>query len=220
MAGLKVLKKFSILGDMEAEDRTTLLSPRERDTYDFIRRFLARHGRAPLLTEVAAGLGIRSKGTVHRYVRAVARAGLIELLPGRHRGIRLRENRPAATLPLLGRIAAGRPIEAIPDMDSVDLSQFFMGPNRFVLRVQGDSMVEAGILDGDMVIVEQCDRADDGAIVVALIDGEEATLKRLRRNRDGSVTLVPANAALAPVTYNAERVRIQGVVVGQLRSYR
>ncbi|MFQ5488773.1 MAG: transcriptional repressor LexA [Gammaproteobacteria bacterium] len=206
---------------MEERQDTAMLSPRERDTYEFIRRFLGRHGHAPLLTEIAAGLGIRSKGTVHRYVQAIARAGLIELLPGRHRGIRLC---PApstdATLPLLGRIAAGRPIEAIPDMDRIDLSEFFMGPNRFVLRVQGDSMVEAGILDGDMVIVEQRSHADNGDIIVALIDNEEATLKRLRHNRDGSITLLPANVALAPITYPAGHIRIQGVVVGQLRSYR
>ncbi len=205
---------------MDLDDALDALSPRERDTYVFIRRFLARHGRAPLLTEIAAGLGIRSKGTAHRYVQAVARAGLIELRPGRHRGIRLRPGTAATTLPLLGRIAAGRPIEAIPDQDHIDLSQFFMGPDRFVLRVQGDSMVEAGILDGDMVIVECSEHADDGDIVVALIDGEEATLKYLRRNHDGSVTLVPANAALSPITYSAERVHIQGVVVGQLRRYR
>ncbi len=199
-----------------------MLSPRERDTYEFIRRFLDRHGHAPLLTEIAAGLGIRSKGTVHRYVQAIARAGLIELLPGRHRGMRLLSDAqpPAATLPLLGRIAAGQPIEAIPDTDHIDLSEFFMGPKRFVLRVQGESMVEAGILDGDMVIVEQRSHADNGDIIVALIDNEEATLKRLRHNHDGSITLLPANAALVPITYAAGRVRIQGVVVGQLRSYR
>ncbi len=204
---------------MEERQATVMLSPRERDTYEFIRHFLGRHGHAPLLTEIATGLGIRSKGTVHRYVQAIARAGLIELLPGRHRGIRLCPT-PDATLPLLGRIAAGRPIEAIPDTDRIDLSEFFMGPNRFVLRVQGDSMVEAGILDGDMVIVEQRSHADNGDIIVALIDNEEATLKRLRHNRDGSITLLPANAALAPITYHAGRIRIQGVVVGQLRSYR
>ncbi len=216
---LKVLKKFSNMQAMQKTPDTAMLSPRERDTYEFIRGFLDRHGHAPLLTEIAAGLGIRSKGTVHRYVRAIARAGLIELLPGRHRGMRLLPA-PHATLPLLGRIAAGQPIEAIPDMDRIDLSEFFMGPNRFVLRVQGDSMIEAGILDGDMVIVEQRDHADNGDIIVALIDNEEATLKRLRHNRDGSITLLPANAGLSPMTYAAGRVRIQGVVVGQLRSYR
>lgn len=199
-----------------------MLSRREQDAYRFIRDFIARNGHAPLLEEIALGLGIRSKGTVHRYVRAIARAGLIELLPGRHRGIRLNGDAPQrrATLPLLGRIAAGQPIAAIPDQEEIDLSEFFMGPNRFVLKVQGDSMIDAGILDGDMVIVEQRQRADNGDIVVALLDDEEATLKYIQHNRDGSVTLRPANAALRPVTYSPERIRVQGVVVGQMRSYR
>lgn len=197
-----------------------MLSDRQQDTYDFIRHYLARHGKAPLLTEIADGLGIRSKGVVHRHVQALAEAGLIELHPGRHRGIALTDEQAAQpTLPLLGKIAAGRPIEAIPGQDEVNLAEFFIGPNRFLLKVQGDSMCEAGILDGDMVVIERCDHADDGEVVVALIDDAEATLKRLENNRDGSVTLHPANSTLVPLCYDAERVRIQGRVIGQLRSY-
>jgi repressor LexA len=197
-----------------------MLSARQQDTYRFIRDYITRHGRAPLLEEIASGLGIRSKGVVHRYVQALAEEGLIELLPGRHRGILLSDKQAAhPTLPLLGRIAAGQPIEAIPGQDEVNLAEFFIGANRFLLKVQGESMVEAGILDGDMVVVERCEQAADGEIVVALIDREEATLKRLQNNRDGTVTLHPANAALAPLRFDAERVAIQGRVIGQLRSY-
>jgi repressor LexA len=147
----------------------------------------------------------------------------LRIEPDRARGIRLRRRVAAARpgqLPLLGRIAAGQPIEAIPGEDEIDLSEFFVNHNRFVLRVAGDSMIEDGILDGDMVVVEKRDTADNGEIVVALIDGNEATLKRLQKNRDGSVTLRPANSSLSPMRYNAARVRIQGVVVGQFRSYR
>jgi repressor LexA len=201
-----------------------MLTDRQSQVYDFIRAYVRRHGTAPKLREIASHLGIASRGSVHRYLQAIADAGLIHIEPARARGIRLREavsgRPPGASLPLLGRIAAGQPIEAIPGHDSIDLSEFFMGPDRFVLRVQGDSMIEAGILPDDMVIVESRDTARDGEIVVALIDGLEATLKRLQRNRDGSVTLHPANAALAPLRYSAARVRIQGVVVGQFRSYR
>lgn len=197
-----------------------MISDRQQDAYRFIRDYITRNGRAPLLTEIAAGLGIRSKGVVHRHLQALAEAALIELHPGRHRGISLTDTQATQpTLPLLGKIAAGRPIEAIPGQDEVNLAEFFIGPNRFLLKVQGDSMIEAGILDGDMVVVERCDRADDGAVVVALIDGEEATLKRLENNRDGTVTLHPANSALAPLRYAAERVQIQGRLIGQLRSY-
>ena len=196
---------------------------RSRQVYDFVRAYTTRHGYAPKLREIAGHLGIRSRGVVHRHLRALEAEGLLRIEPDRARGIRLRGRAAAARpgqLPLLGRIAAGRPIEAIPGEDEIDLSEFFVNHNRFVLRVAGDSMIEDGILDGDMVVVEKRDTADNGEIVVALIDGVEATLKRLQKNRDGSVTLRPANVALSPMRYSATRVRIQGVVVGQFRSYR
>jgi repressor LexA len=196
---------------------------RSRQVYDFVRAYTARHGYAPKLREIAGHLGIRSRGVVHRHLRALEAEGLLRIEPDRARGIRLRRRVAAARpgqLPLLGRIAAGQPIEAIPGEDEIDLSEFFVNHNRFVLRVAGDSMIEDGILDGDMVVVEKRDTADNGEIVVALIDGNEATLKRLQKNRDGSVTLRPANSSLSPMRYNAARVRIQGVVVGQFRSYR
>ena len=208
------------------------LSPRLQDTYRFVSSYILRHGRAPLHREIATALGIQSKGVINRYLRALEDEQLIELVPG-HRGIRLTAQTPPGTLPLLGRIAAGRhsvdlrgrdfllvTIEAIPDQDEINLMDFFMGPNRFVLRVTGDSMIDAGILNGDMVIVEQRTRAGNNEIVVALIDNEEATLKSIKYNMDGTLTLTPANPRLKPVTYPAERVAIQGVVVGQMRSYR
>jgi repressor LexA len=204
-----------------------MVTDRARDTYRFICDYVAVHGVAPKLREIADHLGIRSRGTVHRYLRALVDAGLIAVDPDRARGIRLLDGTPeelpadsSLTLPLLGRIVAGRPLEAVADGESMDLSTFFMGPNRFLLRVQGDSMVDDGILDGDLVVVEKREVAADGEIVVALIDEDEATLKRLQRNRDGSVTLRPANPTMAPMRYAGERIRVQGVVVAQLRSYR
>lgn len=201
-----------------------MLSQREQDTWDFIRNYIDEHGQGPLLGEIAEGIGIRSRGVIHRYVQAIAEAGFITLEPGRHRGIHL--NTPAdsepgrdTVLPILGRIAAGLPIEAIPDERELDLAGFFMGPNRFVLKVQGESMIEAGILPDDMVIIESRSHARDGDIVVALVDQQEATLKRLQNNRDGSITLFPANCTMPPMIYPANRVQIQGVVVGQMRSY-
>ncbi len=201
-----------------------MLTGRQQTTYQFIRDYHLRHGYAPKLTEIADGIGISSKGVVHRYLKAIADEGLISLLPGRHRGIHLTENSLEShatelVLPLLGKIAAGQPIEAIPNHDTFNLTAFFMGPNRFVLKVQGDSMIEAGILDGDMVIIEQRNHAKGGDIVVALIDNDEATLKYLQQNKDGTVTLLPANQTMQPMNYLAERVQIQGVTVGQMRSY-
>ncbi len=201
-----------------------MATDRNREVYDFVRAYMARHGYAPKLREIGQALGIRSRGVVHRHVHALASEGLIAIEPDVARGLRLKARGRAGTrpftLPLLGRIAAGQPIEAIPDEDEIDLSEFFMNANRFVLKVQGDSMIEDGILDGDMVIVEKRETADNGEIVVALVDGLEATLKHLQKNRDGSVTLRPANQAMAPIRLSAARVRIQGVVVGQFRSYR
>jgi len=199
------------------------LTDRQKQVYDYISDYAREQGRTPKLREIAEFLGIRSRGSVHRYVQALVQAGLIEIEPDRARGIRLLQDPGSAdryTLPLLGRIAAGLPIEAIPDQDEIDLSEFFIRPNRFVLKVTGDSMIEAGILDGDMVVVEQASTARDGDIVVALIDREEATLKTFRRNPDKSISLVPSNASMKTMRYTADRVQIQGVVVGQMRSYR
>lgn len=201
-----------------------MLTDRQQQTYDFLKTYLERHGRPPKLREIAEGLGLRSRGTVHRYLAALEAAGLIRVLPGRARGIRLREAggeaASATSLPLLGRIAAGCPIEAIPGQERIDLSEFFVGPGRYVLRVQGDSMIEDGILDGDMVVVEQRPRAENGDIVVALIDQQEATLKRFYLKEDGSVLLRPSHPTLSPMVYSPERVSLQGVVVGQFRAYR
>ena len=199
-----------------------MLSPRLQDTYHFIRDYIAQHNYAPLLNEIALGIGISSKGVAHRYVQTLVSKGLLTIEPSKHRGISLaKEDKPLHyRLPLLGRIAAGQPIEAIPNHDEIDLSEFFVGANRFVLKVQGDSMIEAGILDGDMVVIEKTEHALDDEIVVALIDNEAATLKTLRNNQDGSITLTPANANMAPMVYPAERIAIQGIVVSQLRSYK
>jgi repressor LexA len=201
-----------------------MLSKRETDAYDFIRDYIRLHGEGPSLQEIADGLQIRSKGVAHRYVKSLADAGYLVLYPGRHRGISLPDDDPETAteyqLPLLGRIAAGQPIEAIPDQDHINMATFFTGNNRFVLKVSGDSMIEAGILDGDMVIVEKRQRANNDDIVVALIDNDEATLKRIRYNPDGSITLHPANRHMSPMIYAAERVMVQGVLVGQMRSYR
>lgn len=208
--------------------RTTNLTDRQKQAYDYICDYTLDHGRTPKLREIAEHLGIHSRGTVHRYVQALAHAGLIEIEPDRARGIRLLQNPLAVqadqdrryTLPLLGRIAAGLPIEAIPDQDEIDLSEFFIRPNRFVLKVTGESMIEAGILDGDMVVVEQASTAREGDIIVALIDREEATLKYYQPNPDRSISLIPANSTMKAMRYTADRVQIQGIVVGQMRSYR
>jgi repressor LexA len=166
-------------------------------------------------------LGLRSRGSLHKHVQALIAAGLVEPLNGLRRGIRLAAPASSAdTLPLLGRIAAGRPIEALPQAQTIQIPPCLRTAKPcFVLQVTGDSLCEAGILDGDYVVIESRDTAPNGAIVVALIRGAEVTLKRIVQE-PGRVTLCPANAALAPIAYAPEEVTIQGVLVGQMRAYR
>ncbi|GMR01310.1 MAG: transcriptional repressor LexA [Gammaproteobacteria bacterium] len=198
------------------------LTDKQRLTLDFIEYYIARYTVPPKLQEIAEGIGISSRGVAHRYVRALADTGFIETGSGRHRGIRLLKPNPhrsESILPLLGKIAAGKPIEAIPGEDQIDLQDFF-GHNNFAVRVQGDSMIEAGILDGDTVIIEFRETADDGDIVVALIDEAETTLKRFKRSNKGHyIKLIPANKDMEEMVYEASRIRIQGVLIGQLRKY-
>ena len=196
-----------------------MLTDSERKTLDFIEHYVARHGFAPKLQEIADGIGIRSRGVAHRYVQALIRAGFLENNAGRHRGLKLVGIREGHCIPLLGKIAAGQPIEAIPDETEINLADFFMGPGRFALRVQGDSMIEAGILDGDIAIIKQQSTARNGDIVVALIDNEDATLKTFKNMGDGRVCLIPSNSALTTMMFDAARVQIQGILVGCMRRY-
>ncbi len=192
-----------------------MLTRKQEEVLGFIRQFFHQQGYAPTAAEIAAGIGIRSRGVVHRYLKALVEAKQISLLAKRHRNIQLvvAEN----TLPLIGRIAAGQPIEAIEQQDSLDLINLFLGQNRYALQVKGDSMIDEGILDGDLVVCEQAQQAENGQIVVALIDSEKATLKQFKSNQDNTVTLIPANKSLEPMTYAAQRVRVQGVYIGLLR---
>ncbi len=196
-----------------------MLTDSERKTLDFIEHYVARHGFAPKLQEIADGIGIRSRGVAHRYVQALIKAGFLENNAGRHRGLKLVGIQEGHCIPLLGKIAAGQPIEAIPDETEINLADFFMGPGRFALRVQGDSMIEAGILDGDIAIIKQQSTARNGDIVVALIDNEDATLKTFKNMGDGRVCLIPSNSALTTMVFDAARVQIQGILVGCMRRY-
>jgi repressor LexA len=201
-----------------------MLTERQQDTYDFICQFIKEQGRSPLLSEVAKGIGLSSQGSVHNYIQALVNEGLIERSVGRTRGLRLVQNQDdAATLsvllPVMGKIAAGRLIEAVPDESEIDLGEMFAGKGRFVLKVNGDSMIDKAIMSGDYVVVQSQQTARHGDIVVALVDGYDATLKTLLINSDDTVTLMPANVNYEPVTLPSKRVAIQGVVVGQLRTY-
>lgn len=198
---------------------TIPLTSRQQSVYDYL-RMRAEAGEAPpSLDDLCRGLGLRSRGSMHKHVQALIDAGLVEPMQGRQRGVRLREHQDSQ-LPLLGIIAAGRPIEAVEDAQRIDVPAALRGHGAcFVLQVRGDSMMDDGILDGDWVVVESRSHARNGEIVVALIDDAEATLKRIEQ-RPGQVWLHPANPAMKPMVYAPEQVRIQGAVVGQMRRYR
>lgn len=197
-----------------------MLTRLERRMLAFIGDYLTQHDHSPSLSEIGAALDINSRGTVNRYVHALIAKGVLCATPDKHRHLYLPEQATrSTTLPLLGRIAAGRPIEAIAGEDTLDLTEW-VGPDRFVLKVCGDSMIDDGIFDGDYAIIERGDTAAEGDTVVALIDNTEATLKHIRYLPDDQIKLEPANAAYPAMTYPAERVTIQGVLATLLRRYR
>lgn len=199
-----------------------MLTARQHETYQFIKHYIATRGYAPTEAEIALGIGIKSTGVVHRYVSAIAAEGWITITPAKRRNIGLVADAddgssPLGGLPIMGRIAAGRPIEAIAEATSLNIADHILGPNRFVLHVSGDSMIGDNICDGDYIICESAQTAQKNQIVVALIDGSEATLKRFYANEDGTVSLIPSNAHLSPMRYPAERITIQGIYLGLLR---
>jgi repressor LexA len=194
------------------------LTPKQKNILDFIQAYADREGYPPSQQEIARTFGFRSLGTVQNYLVRLEREGLLSRDWNARRGLRvLRPKLNALELPLVGTVAAGKPIEAIETPDSIEVPASMVGPGEnFVLRVRGDSMVGDGILDGDFVVVRKQATADSGQTVVALIRGE-ATVKRLQR-KGQRIELHPANPAMAPIVVeDEESFRIEGVVVGVIR---
>ncbi|MBT6275122.1 MAG: transcriptional repressor LexA [Chromatiales bacterium] len=204
------------------------LTRRQREVLVYLRDRDAVTDVAPTLDELCEALGLRSRGSLHKHVMALAEAGFIEPMNRKQRGVRLIADQPLATMaydestnaiPLYGTIAAGRPIEALESPETVEVPPSLRSNKPcYVLRVRGDSMMDEGILDGDFVVVEHREQAQNGEIVVALIEGTEATLKRIIQRPD-EIVLCPSNAQMGAMRYRPEQVAIQGVVVGQMRRY-
>ncbi len=197
------------------------LTRRQQQVYEYLVDNADHFDHPPTHDELCQALGLSSRGSLHKHIQALVQAGLVEPLDGSHRGIRLVDRGQAEEgIPFLGTIAAGRPIEALPQPEYMQVPPELLGNKAsYVLRVRGDSMLEAGILDGDYVVIEQRDSARNGEIVVALVNREEVTLKRIEQ-QPGRVILHPANAAMEPMTYSPDAVQIQGVLRGLMRSYR
>ena len=197
-------------------------TPRQKQILDFVTRSIDRRGFAPSIQEICDHFDLASTATVHKHLKNLAARGLLTRESHRSRALEIPSSSPGAAveIPLLGRVAAGVPIEAIANPDSVSIPADWLGRGeRFALRVRGDSMIDAHIEDGDIVVVERKEVARDGDTVIALVDDSEATLKIFRSQADGRVRLEPRNEALKPMVFEAGRVRIQGAVVGVLRRY-
>jgi len=199
------------------------LTPRQLAIVDFIRQFTREHGYSPTLNEIAAQMNV-SKVTIFEHMKALERKGAVVRSYHKARSVELapqlaRGPDEMTVLPLVGTIAAGAPIEALETPDSIDLTQLFKTSGApFVLQVRGNSMIEDGINDGDYVIIERRDSANDGDTVVALLSDGEATLKRFYREK-GRIRLQPANSTMQPIYVHPDELQIQGVVVGVLRRY-
>ncbi|HEU4839687.1 MAG TPA: transcriptional repressor LexA [Micavibrio sp.] len=224
-----------------------MLTKKQKDLLLFIHERMKAGDIAPSFDEMRDALSLKSKSGIHRLITGLVERGYLERLPHRARALEVKklpegyspktnDNSRASsqtreinaviaaaamrTLPMHGRIAAGTPIEAIRDDNTtIDVPNNMVGSgHHYALEIDGDSMVNVGIQDGDTVIIKKCDTAEDGAIVVALVDGEEVTLKRLKRER-GMIHLIPENDKYETRTFESHRVQIQGRLVSLMRTY-
>ncbi|MFT4111584.1 transcriptional repressor LexA [Silvibacterium sp.] len=196
---------------------------RQKEVLDFITAFVQRNGYSPSFEEIAQGLELRSLATVHKHVTNLQNKGLLQRAHNRSRSIDVLPARPpkarsAERFPLLGRIAAGLPIEAVENQDSIALTDVVGNREVFALQVRGESMRDEHIVDGDFVFVERGNVAHEGDIVVALVGGMETTLKRYYVE-GSTIRLQPSNTEMDPIYVPAAQVAIQGRVVGMLRRY-
>jgi repressor LexA len=205
------------------------LTKRQKEVLNYLVGFLDKNGYSPSFEEIAHALKLTSLATVHKHLSTLEKKGFIRRGYNQSRSIEVvqlhkpvREeilDRHVIELPLAGRIAAGRPLEAVEDKETISLADFARGNNTFVLQVKGESMREDHILDGDYIVVEQTQVANPGEIVVALVGEDDATVKRFYREAGGKIRLQPANSQMAPIILPAADVKVQGRVVGVLRKY-
>lgn len=198
------------------------LTARQQEIFNYIKEYLSKHGVAPSVTEIRQRFNLGSLGTVHKHLKALESRGCIRRFKGRARAIEIIEEDAigAYEVPMLGLIAAGTPIEALEVPDSLSIPEDMLGRgNTFSLQVNGDSMIEDGIHDGDYIIVESRRDARDGEIVVALVEGSDATVKRIY-HEGKTIRLQPSNREMNPIMVSASDVEIRGVVIGLIRKYR
>lgn len=207
------------------------LTKRQKDVLDFLIDFIERNGYSPSFEEIATGLKLASLATVHKHISALEGKSYLRRGFNQSRSLEVspkylseyRKSRPQpaeAEIPLLGRIAAGRPVEAIQGNEQLHFSDFTGSGDTYALEVRGESMIEDHICNGDYVLVERTAEVRDGEIVVALVDGSEATLKRFYREPAGTIRLQPANSSMQPIYANPAAVEVQGRVLAVLRKFK
>ncbi len=198
------------------------LTKRQREILDYLDEFIQQHGYAPSLEEIGRRFSLSSLATVHKHLTNLQEKGFIRRAWNRSRSVELipvHVGSRSLELPLMGYVAAGEPIEAITSTETVAVPEHFIGKrDTYVLRVKGDSMIDEQIRDGDYVIVEDRKTAQNGEMVIALLNGTEVTLKSLYRNGT-TIQLQPANPAMQPIIVKEDALQIQGVVVGVMRKY-
>jgi repressor LexA len=206
------------------------LTKRQKEFLEFLAGFLEKRGYSPSYEEIAEGLDLASLATVHKHILALESKAYVKRGFNQSRSLEVapkyyaeqrqhQQTTPRLEVPLLGRIAAGQPVEAIAGEDTLNFADFAGDPDTFALKVRGDSMIEDHICDGDYVLIEKTGDARDGDIVVALVDGAETTLKRFYSEPGDRVRLQPANATMLPIYVAKGLVRIQGKLIAVLRKY-
>lgn len=193
-----------------------MLTELEKKILNFIGEYLRyNEGRSPTLAEIGEGCGIKSVGTIHRYISSIEKKGFLEKARSGWRTLLA-----PSELPFKGIIAAGKPIEAVEQIESIDLSALLVQPDCYLLRIKGDSMIDSGILDGDLVVIRTAKTANNGQIVVALVDNEDASLKEFKKvNRGRQIKLIPHNKEMEEQVYDANRVQIQGILSSVIRTF-
>ncbi len=198
------------------------LTKRQREILDYLNAFIQQHGYAPRLEEIGRRFGLSSLATVHKHLTNLQEKGFIKRSWNRSRSVELipaRMGMRSVEVPLLGYVAAGVPIEAITGVETINVPEDLVGKgDTYVLRVKGDSMIDEQIRDGDFVIVEDRKTAENGEMVIALVGGTEATLKKFYREH-GRIRLQPANPAMQPMLFDPDQIQVQGVVIGVMRRY-
>ena len=207
------------------------LTKRQKEVLDFIADFVEENGYSPSYEEVARALGLASLATVHKHIQALESRKYLQRSFNQSRSLEVaskyvqdrRKSRAGVRnfeIPLAGRIAAGAPVEAIAGQDSIQFADFTGKGDTFALQVSGESMIDDHICSGDFVLVERTQQVNEGDIIVALIGGSEATLKRFYRERDGRIRLQPANASMQPILVDPANLQIQGRVLAVLRKFK